>query len=91
MFLALNQSEAGLPAAVSVPEGVPELATGDADDVQLVAERGAGDGGERTGIVVLMALDEAEGWLLAAIDIADGVPQLTTGDADEMKLAVDEC
>lgn len=89
-LLALDAAETRLPAAVRAADGVPELAVRvDTNDVQFALDAGASDEGEGRGIVGLMAFDEAEGGLPGPGGVTDGVPELSTDHADDVKIAPD--
>lgn len=70
---------------------MPKLKKHAGGDVQVVADAGAADRGERAGVVALVILDEPEGRLPGPVGVPDGVPQLPAGGvhADDLQLAVD--
>src|SRR6267378_2015508 len=67
-LLRLDVAEEWLPAAVGVPDGVPQPAVlGDADQVQLAVHRGAGHSPELARVVALLRLHVPERRLPAAV------------------------
>src|SRR5436305_12210244 len=68
---------------------MPQLTVDDADYLELIANTGAADGGERAWVVLLLARDLSEFRRPGAIGIAQRMPQLTVDDADRLELIAD--